>query len=101
MLLGSAPEENVTVCRIAEVPPEQRVDAYFSADVETDGPIPGPFSMLSFALVYAGRFDGKKYTRPEHLDQVFYVELRPISNTFDDEALRINRLDRARLSREG
>lgn len=29
------------------------VDVYFSADVETDGPIPGPFSILSFALVYA------------------------------------------------
>jgi hypothetical protein len=23
------------------------VDSYFSADVETDGPIPGPYSMLS------------------------------------------------------
>src|SRR5262245_56668885 len=34
------------------------VDVYFSADVETDGPIPGPYSMLSFALVQAGRFDG-------------------------------------------
>lgn len=33
---------------------ESKVDAYFSADVETDGPIPGPFSILSFALVYAG-----------------------------------------------
>jgi len=31
-------------------------EVYFSADVETDGPIPGPFSMLSFALVYAGRY---------------------------------------------
>jgi len=27
------------------------VDVYFSADVETDGPIPGPFSMLSLGLV--------------------------------------------------
>ena len=26
-------------------------DVYFSADIETDGPIPGPFSMLSFAIV--------------------------------------------------
>jgi hypothetical protein len=40
------------------------VDAYFSADVETDGPIPGVFSMLSFALVYAGSFDGRKFKRP-------------------------------------
>jgi hypothetical protein len=35
---------------------ERQIDAYFSADVETDGPIPGPFSMLSFAIVYAGSF---------------------------------------------
>jgi hypothetical protein len=27
---------------------ESGADAYFSADVETDGPIPGPFSILSF-----------------------------------------------------
>src|SRR6185437_9558285 len=37
------------------------VDAYFSADVETDGPIPGEYSMLSFALVFAGTFDGVTY----------------------------------------
>jgi hypothetical protein len=43
---------------------ESHVDAYFSADVETDGPIPGPFSMLSFALVYAGSFDGRKFEHP-------------------------------------
>lgn len=38
-------------------------DVYFSADVETDGPIPGPFSMLSFALVPAGTFDGEIFRR--------------------------------------
>ena len=41
-----------------------RVDTYFSADIETDGPIPGPYSMLSFAIVYAGTFDGNIFTRP-------------------------------------
>jgi hypothetical protein len=40
------------------------VDAYFSADVETDGPIPGPFSVLSFALVFAGSFDRSHFQRP-------------------------------------
>jgi hypothetical protein len=77
------------------------VDAYFSADVETDGPIPGPFSMLSFALVYAGRFDGSSFDRPETLDCTFYRELRPISETFQLEALKVNGLDRDRLVREG
>lgn len=80
---------------------EGRVDAYFSADVETDGPIPGPFSILSFAIVYAGCFDGSKFRRPERYDRFFYRELRPISEDFQDEALRVNGLDRQRLCLEG
>jgi len=77
------------------------VDVYFSADVETDGPIPGPFSMLSFALVFAGLFDGRSFIKPKAYRCSFYRELRPISNEFQQEALRINGLDRDRLSREG
>jgi hypothetical protein len=77
------------------------VDKYFSADVETDGPIPGPFSILSFALVYAGSFDGKKFTRPQAFAQTFYAELRPISENYEAEALRVNGLDRDRLCKEG
>jgi DNA polymerase III epsilon subunit-like protein len=76
------------------------VDVYFSADVETDGPIPGPYSMLSFALVYAGRFDGGRFERPASLDRAFSCELRPISDSFEPEALKINGLDRDRLKRE-
>lgn len=77
------------------------VDVYFSADVETDGPIPGPFSMLSFAIVFAGRFDGQRFERPSDLGQYFYRELRPISESFEPEALRVNGLNRARLQTEG
>jgi hypothetical protein len=87
-----------------EVEPQLRentLDVYFSADVETDGPIPGPFSMLSFALVYAGAYDGKKFIKPTRYDQHFYAELKPISNEFDLEALRVNGMDRDRLLREG
>lgn len=80
---------------------EGKVDAYFSADVETDGPIPGPFSMLSFALVYAGRFDGRHFQRPKNYELKLYKELRPISDNFEIEALHINHLDRARLCIEG
>jgi len=76
-------------------------DVYFSADVETDGPIPGPYSILSFALVSAGRFDGKHFQRPPDYRDAFYRELRPISETFDREALRVNGLDRDRLCRQG
>lgn len=81
--------------------PLRRSDVYFSADVETDGPIPGPFSMLSFAIVYAGRYDGERFERPKSYDQVFYRELSPISSDFQVDALKVNGLDRNRLTMEG
>jgi hypothetical protein len=77
-------------------------DIYFSADVETDGPIPGPFSLLSFALVYAGRFDGSVFQRPiAHNAVSFYRELKPISDQYQLEALSVNGLDRDRLKVQG
>jgi hypothetical protein len=96
--------ENVLTAEGRETALEKRmktVDAYFSADVETDGPIPGPFSILSFALVYAGSFDGTRFSRPDHYQQRFYAEIKPISTNFDPEALRVNGLDRERLIKEG
>lgn len=76
-------------------------DSYFSADVETDGPIPGPFSIMSFALVSAGCFDGKQFRRPKNYQDTFYKELRPISDSFQPAALRVNGLDREKLKVEG
>jgi hypothetical protein len=84
-----------------QVKAEASADVYFSADVETDGPIPGEFSMLSFALVYAGRFDGMKFVRPQSYTTTFEATLRPISARFEQEALDVNGLDRQRLEREG
>jgi hypothetical protein len=76
-------------------------DVYFSADVETDGPIPGEFSMLSFAFVYAGRFDGTTFEAPRDYSVAFEATLRPISDRFEPEALEVNGLDRDALVREG
>ena len=76
-------------------------DIYFSADVETDGPIPGPYSMLSFALVFAGAFNGRKFNAPASFEKTFYRELRPISENFQQDALRVNGIDRDRLLLEG
>jgi hypothetical protein len=76
-------------------------DIYYSADVETDGPVPGPFSMLSFAIVYAGSFNGEQFIRPKQYEDVFYCELKPISQQFQQEALDVNKLDRKRLLDEG
>jgi hypothetical protein len=83
------------------VKPSSVPDIYFSADVETDGPIPGEFSMLSFALVYAGRFDGVSFEPPPNYTTAFEAELRPISERFQQEALDVNRLDRAALLKQG
>ena len=80
---------------------DSQVDMYFSVDVETDGPIPGPYSMLSFAIVYAGCFDGNSFIRPKNYDKFMYRELKPISDTYEPEALEVNGLDRNRLSSEG
>lgn len=78
-----------------------QMDIYFSADVETDGPIPGPFSILSFAMVYAGAFDGETFYHPSSYNERFYIELKPISEKFDPEAMRVNGLDREALARKG
>ena len=81
--------------------PERKMDAYFSVDVETDGPIPGPYSMLSFAVVYAGSFDGVAFRRPDSYVDSFYRELKPISESFEPQALSVNGLDREKLMVHG
>jgi hypothetical protein len=64
-------------------------ELYVAVDVEADGPIPGPYSMISLGMAVVGRSD-----------LVFYTELRPISNDFVPEALEVSGLDRDRLLRE-
>jgi hypothetical protein len=66
-------------------PPE----LYIATDVEADGPIPGPYSMISLGMAVVGR--------PE---LTFYTELRPISAEFVPAALAVSGLDRDRLLRE-
>lgn len=76
-------------------------DLYISADIEADGAIPGRFSMLSFGLAVAGRYDGNRFERRDPELQTFYRELRPISEEFDSEALEVAGLDRDELQRTG
>ncbi|WP_033339740.1 hypothetical protein [Catenuloplanes japonicus] len=64
-------------------------ELYVAADVEADGPIPGPYSMISLGFAVAGR-----------PDLTFYTELRPISDDFDPKALAVSGLDRDRLLSE-
>lgn len=78
-----------------------RPDLYISADVETDGPVPGVYSLLSFGLTAVGRYDGERFERWAPRERTFYRELRPISDQFQSQALQINGLDRVHLQREG
>jgi hypothetical protein len=78
-----------------------RPDVYISADVEADGPVPGPYSMLSFGLCVAGRFDGTNFEAADPEANTFYVELQPISDDFEPDALAVAGLDRDRLRAEG
>lgn len=81
--------------------PSCEMEIYFSVDVETDGPIPGPYSMLAVAIVVAGSFDGISFKRTHDFGASFYRELRPISPHFQEEALAVNRLDRQMLLDRG
>ena len=76
-------------------------DVYFSADIETDGAIPGPNSILSIGITYAGAFDGQNFFAPADYKENFYRELKPISDEFDPKALEVNGFDRDRLKVEG
>jgi DNA polymerase III epsilon subunit-like protein len=54
-------------------------------DIESDGPIPGDYSMISFGAVLVD----------ELLDKTFYGKLKPISDQFIPEALAISGFSRA------
>ncbi|MFF4956123.1 3'-5' exonuclease [Streptomyces sp. NPDC001222] len=74
---------------------------YISVDIEADGPIPGPYSMLSLGAAVAGVQDADGFTAADPEDHTFYRELRPIADAFVPEALAVSGLDRERLTAEG
>ncbi|MGD8603264.1 MAG: hypothetical protein PVF49_01695 [Anaerolineales bacterium] len=64
-------------------------ELYIATDVEADGPIPGPYSMISLGMSVVG-----------HPDQTFYTEIKPISDDFYPDALAVSGLDREKLLQE-
>ncbi|MFD8074048.1 exonuclease [Streptomyces sp. NPDC059718] len=78
-----------------------RPSLYISVDVEADGPIPGPYSMLSLGAAVAGRQDADGFTPADPERDTFYRELRPAGTQTDPRALAVSGLDRARLAAEG
>ena len=65
-------------------------ERYFSVDIESSGPIPGKYSMLSLGACVVGS--------PE---DSFYVELKPISKEFISDALKVSGFDLNRLEKDG
>ncbi|MBT30664.1 MAG: exonuclease [Thalassobius sp.] len=53
---------------------------YIMVDIESDGPIPGDYSMISFGAVIVN----------SSLDKTFYGKLKPISNQYIPEALAVS-----------
>lgn len=65
-------------------------ELYISIDVETSGPIPGEFSMLSVGACLV--------SQPE---TAIYLELKPASMRHDAEALAVTGFSLEKLEREG
>lgn len=64
-------------------------ELYIAVDVEADGPIPGPYSMISLGMSVVGQ-----------PDLTFYSEIKPISEQFVPAALAVSGLDRDKLLQE-
>lgn len=63
---------------------------YVSVDVETSGPIPGEYSLLSIGACLVA-----------DPATAIYLELRPSSTTHDPESLAVSGLDVDKLARDG
>ena len=68
----------------------QATEFYVSVDVETSGPIPGEYSLLSIGAC--------SVLQPR---SSFYVELKPINDHVTEEAISIHRLSMERLAEGG
>lgn len=58
--------------------------SYIMVDIESDGPIPGDYSMICFGAVLVD----------EALDKTFYGQLRPVSDQYIPEALTVSGFSR-------
>jgi DNA polymerase III epsilon subunit-like protein len=65
-------------------------ERYFSVDIESSGPIPGRYSMLSLGACAV-----------DAPDESYYVEFKPISLDFVPDALRVSGFELDRLATEG
>lgn len=69
---------------------QQKSEIYISVDIETSGPIPGEYSMLSLGACVVG-----------DKDKSFYAELQPVSEKFIPEAMAVSKLSFEQLRIKG
>lgn len=74
----------------------QHFVTYYSVDIETNGPVPGLYDMVSLGATTVHNRDGRAI-----LGETFYMELRPQAPRFDQTAAAIHGLDQNRLHLEG
>lgn len=72
------------------MPPASPGSCFISVDVETSGPSPHAYSLLSIGACVA-QDPGKR----------FYLELQPVGERFEPEALAVSGLSLTRLAAEG
>lgn len=72
-----------------KIPPDG-CEAYICVDVETSGPIPGDYSMLSIGACTV--FDPMA---------TFYIEIKPINANFTAESINVHQLSMEHLMAEG
>lgn len=65
-------------------------ETYISVDVETSGPIPGEYSLLSIGACCV-----------DNLATTFEARLRPLNSNADPEAMKVNGLSMRKLEQEG
>lgn len=65
-------------------------ECFISVDIEASGPIPGKYSMLSLGACVVGQ-----------LERTFYIELKPISPSFEPAALSVSGLNLEELFQKG
>jgi DNA polymerase III epsilon subunit-like protein len=70
---------------------------YFCVDIETNGPVPSLYDMVSLGAVVVAPDERGEL----QLGETFYVELRPVAPLVDPGAVKIHGLDLEHLSREG
>jgi DNA polymerase III epsilon subunit-like protein len=68
----------------------ESLETYVSVDIETAGPNPSQYSLLTIGATVVGRPRSN-----------LYLELRPVNNNFVPEALAASRLSMARMAEHG